>query len=50
MKEKIRKFLVRLKRKPHMIPLVVLVIAVFVFIAARNMRAFITGLQSLIKG
>lgn len=31
MKEKIRKFLVRLKRKPHMIPLVVLVIAFVVY-------------------
>ena len=30
--------------------LVVLVIAVFLFIAARNMRAFITGLQKLIAG
>ncbi len=30
--------------------LVVLVIAVFIFIAARNMRAFITGLQNLIGG
>ncbi|MBR2258109.1 MAG: Nramp family divalent metal transporter [Blautia sp.] len=30
--------------------LVVLVIAVFVFIAARNMRAFITGLLALING
>jgi len=30
--------------------LVVLVIAIFIFIAARNMRAFITGLQALIAG
>ena len=30
--------------------LVVLVIAIFIFIAARNMRAFISGLQALISG
>ena len=30
--------------------LVVLVIAIFIFIAARNMRAFISGLQALIAG
>ena len=30
--------------------LVVIVIAIFIFIAARNMRAFITGLQKLISG
>ena len=30
--------------------LVVLVIAVFIFIAARNMRAFVTGLQALLAG
>ena len=29
--------------------LVVLVIAVFLFIAARNMRAFLTGLQALLS-
>ena len=30
--------------------LVVIVIAIFVFIAARNMRAFVTGLQNLLAG
>ena len=36
------------KNKTWFSVLVVLVIAVFVFIAARNMRAFITGLQALL--
>ena len=37
------------KNKTWFNVLVVLVIAVFVFIAARNMRAFISGLQALIR-
>ena len=38
------------KNKTWFNVLVILVIAVFIFIAARNMRAFVTGLQALISG
>ena len=38
------------KNKTWFNVLVVIVIAIFLFIAARNMRAFITGLQTLISG
>ena len=38
------------KNKTWFNVLVVIVIAIFLFIAARNMRAFITGLQALISG
>ena len=44
------KILKEYKNKTWFNVLVVLVIAVFLFIAARNMRAFITGLQKLIAG
>ena len=44
------KILKEYKNKTWFNVLVVLVIAVFLFIAARNMRAFITGLQQLIAG
>ena len=37
------------KNKTWFNVLVILVIAIFIFIAARNMRAFITGLQALIS-
>ena len=37
------------KNKTWFNVLVVIVIAIFLFIAARNMRAFITGLQALLS-
>ena len=47
-KRKIQLNMKEYKNKTWFNVLVVLVIAIFIFIAARNMRAFITGLQNLL--